>query len=138
MMVAMTSQATKRHFYAVTAERDGPRWFQRVDELPGAFSQVRRLDTADGMARDANAAFLDVAPDSFDMAIEVRLSANLQRDVAGVVDLRNAIDPTEREYAQRTLRLATRLVKSEGMTVREVGHLLGLSYQRVSQLVAGP
>jgi DNA-directed RNA polymerase specialized sigma subunit len=57
--------------------------------------------------------------------------------VAGVADLRDAIDRTEREYAERTRRLATRLVKSEGMTVREVGCVLGLSYQRVSQLVGG-
>jgi hypothetical protein len=133
----MTTQRSPRHVHAVTAERDGTRWFLQVGELPGVFSQVRRLDQADGMARDSIAAFLDVAPDSFDVAIEVRLPADLERDVAGVVDLRNAIDRTEREYAERTRRLATRLVKGEGMTVREVGRVLGLSYQRVSQLVGG-
>jgi hypothetical protein len=133
----MTTQRSPRHVHAVTAERDGTRWFLQVGELPGVFSQVRRLDQAEGMARDSIAAFLDVAPDSFDVAIEVRLPADLERDVAGVVDLRNAIDRTEREYAERTRRLATRLVKGEGMTVREVGRVLGLSYQRVSQLVGG-
>jgi len=136
-MVGMTSAPGQRLIYAVTAERDGNRWFLRVRELPGVFSQVRRLDQAEGMARDAIAAFLDVALGSFDVSVEVRLPSDLQRDVAGVADLRNTIDRTEREYAERTRRLATRLVKSEGMTVREVGRVLGLSYQRVSQLVAG-
>ena len=131
----MTTKGTHRHVYAVAAERDGRRWFLRVGELPGVFSQVRRLDQAEGMARDAIAAFLDVSPDGFDVAISVSLPSDLQRDVAGVIDLRGVIDRTEREYAERTRRLATRLVQGEGLTVREAGRVLGLSYQRVSQLV---
>ena len=133
----MTTKGPQSHLYEVAAERDGRRWFLRVSELPGVFSQVRRLDQAEGMARDAIAAFLDIPADGFDVSIVVRLPADLQRDVAGVNDLRGVIDRTEREYAERTRRLATRLVEGEGMTVREAGRVLGLSYQRVSQLVAG-
>jgi len=136
-MVAMTKQLSQRRVYEVAAERDGHRWSLRVGELPGVFSQVRRLDQADGMARDAIAAFLDIPADAFDVTVAVRLPSDLQRDVAGVVDLRNQIDRTEREYAERTRLLAKRLVQGEGMTVREVGRVLGLSYQRVSQLVGG-
>ena len=132
----MTINRARRHVYEVAAERDGSRWFLRVDELPGVFSQVRRLDQADGMARDAIAAFLEIPADSFDVAVTAMLPSDLQRDVAGVIDLRGVIDRTEREYAERTRRLATRLVRGEGMTVREAGCVLGLSYQRVSQLVA--
>ena len=94
------------------------------------------IDQADGMARDAIASFLDVAPDGFDVSVTVRLPSDLQRDVAGVIDLRGVIDRTEREYAERTRHLARRLVQGEGLTVREAGRVLGLSYQRVSQLVA--
>jgi len=136
-MVAVTRQRSQRRVYEVTAERDGGRWFLRASELPGVFSQVRRLDQADGMARDAIAAFLDIPGDAFDVVVAVRLPSDLQRDVAGVSYLRDQIDRTEREYAERTRRLAKRLVQGEGMTVREVGRVLGLSYQRVSQLVGG-
>jgi predicted RNase H-like HicB family nuclease len=135
-MVEMTTQRTPSRVYEVLAERDGRLWFLRVNELPGVFSQVRRLDQAEGMARDAIAAFLDIPADGFDVMVTVKLPADLERDVAGVIDLRGAIDRTEREYAEQTRRLATRLVQGEGMTVREAGRLLGLSYQRVSQLVA--
>jgi hypothetical protein len=134
-MVEMT-KARARQAYRVTAERDGDRWLLGVAEVPGVFSQVRRLDQAEGMARDAIASFLDVAPDAFDVVVDIGLPADLQRDVAGVLDLRGVIERTEREYAERTRRLATRLVEGEGMTVREAGRVLGLSYQRVSQLVA--
>jgi hypothetical protein len=132
----MTMNGARRHVYEVAAERDGSRWFLRVGELPGVFSQVRRLDQADGMARDAIASFLDIPPDGFDVSVTVVLPTDLQLDVAGVIDLRGVIDRTEREYAERTRRLATRLVQGEGLTVREAGRVLGLSYQRVSQLVA--
>lgn len=135
-MVEMTTEEATRNVYAVSAERDGSHWFLRVDDVPGVFSQVRRLDQAEGMARDAIAAFLDIPADGFDIAVAVMLPPDLRQDVADVVDLRDAIDRTEREYAQRTRRLATRLVQGEGMTVREAGRVLGLSYQRVSQLVA--
>lgn len=135
-MVEMMTQRTPSRVYEVLAERDGRLWFLRVNELSGVFSQVRRLDQAEGMARDAIAAFLDIPADGFDVMVTVKLPADLERDVAGVIDLRGAIDRTEREYAEQTRRLATRLVQGEGMTVREAGRLLGLSYQRVSQLVA--
>lgn len=132
----MTTKGTRRHVYEIAAERDGSRWFLRVGELPGVFSQVRRLDQAEAMARDAIASFLDISPDGFDVFVTVRLPPDIQLDVAGVIDLRGVIERTEREYAKRTQQLATRLVRGEGMTVREAGRVLGLSYQRVSQLVA--
>ena len=135
-MVEIVTGTTPGRVYAVTAERDGHYWFLRVDELPGVFTQVRRLAQADGMARDAIAAFLDVAPGAVDVALEVRLPPDLQRDVTDVIDLRDVIDRTERAYAERTRGVASRLVHGEGMTVREAGRVLGLSYQRVSQLVA--
>ena len=133
----MTTRRSRHTTYEVTAERDGNRWFLRVAALPGVFSQVRRLDQAEAMARDAIAAFLDVPAGGVDVKGSVRLPNDLEADVAGVKDLRGVIDRTEREYAERTRRLATRLVEREGMTVREAGRVLGLSYQRVSQLVAG-
>lgn len=132
----MTTQV-RRHVYEVTAERDGRHWFLRVQELPGVFSQVRRLDQAESMARDAISAFLAIQADSFEVSVAVGLPDDLRRDVANVVDLRGVIDRTEREYADLTRSLATRLVQGEGLTVREAGRVLGLSYQRVSQLVAG-
>jgi hypothetical protein len=126
----------QRRSYEVVAERDGRYWFLRVAELPGVFSQVRRLDQADGMARDAIAAFLDVPPGSFEVVVVAKLREDLRDDLAIVGDLREAIERNEREYADLTRRLAATLVEREGLTVREAGRILGVSHQRVAQLVA--
>lgn len=131
-----STQGVARHTYEVVAQRDGRYWFLRVAELPGLFSQVRRLDQADEMARDAIAAFLDIAPGSFEVSVVVELPGDLQRDVASVNDLRDVIARSEREYADLTRRLAARLVEGEGLTVREAGRVLGVSHQRIAQLVA--
>lgn len=122
--------------YEVVAERDGRSWLLRVPELPGVFSQVRRLDQAEAMARDAIAAFLDVPADTVEVAVVATLPEDIERDVAGVRELRAAIERSEREYADLTRRLATKLVEREALTVREAARILGVSHQRVAQLVA--
>ncbi|MBI2763241.1 MAG: hypothetical protein HYX54_05760 [Chloroflexi bacterium] len=72
----MTMDGADRRVDEVAAERDDNRWLLRVAGLPGVFSQVRRLDQAEGMARDAIAAFLDICPDGFDAAVSVSLPPN--------------------------------------------------------------
>jgi hypothetical protein len=131
-----SSSRDQRRSSEVVAERDGRNWFLRVAELRGVFSQVRRLDQAEGKARDAIAAFLDTPPGSFEVAVVARLPEDLRDDLASVGDLRAAIERNEREYVNLTRRLATKLVEREGLTVREAGRILGVSHQRVAQLVA--
>ena len=52
---------------AVTAERDGMRWFLRVAELLGVFSQARWITRRNGSRPIA--AFLDVRSDRFDVVV---------------------------------------------------------------------
>ena len=59
-----------RSTYTALAERGEAWWAIRVAELPGVFSQARRLDRVESMARDAISLLLEVPADSFD--IEVR------------------------------------------------------------------
>jgi len=55
--------------YMVEARRSGRWWAIAVPDLPGIFSQARRLADVEPMARDAIAAVLDVAPRSFGIVI---------------------------------------------------------------------
>ena len=58
-----------RPTYTVNAERSGAWWAITVAELPGVFSQARRLDQIESMARDAIALWLDSPKDSFDVTV---------------------------------------------------------------------
>jgi hypothetical protein len=62
----------ERVTYTVEAKRSGAWWAIRVLEVPGAFTQARHLDEAEAMGRAAVVDLLDVEPDSFDVALEVR------------------------------------------------------------------
>jgi hypothetical protein len=69
-----------RKTYDVVAERDGAWWTIEVTSgLPKnrvVFTQARRITDLHAMARDAIALLLEVAPDSFDLAIQCAASAS--------------------------------------------------------------
>jgi len=76
----------------------------------------------------------DVSPD----AIEVDVIPILPEAEADLIEsARTASQEAARaaERASRLSRQAVERLRSEGMTVRDVGGLLGVSPQRVSQLV---
>jgi predicted RNase H-like HicB family nuclease len=127
--------APVRPTYRAIAERDGRWWAIRVVELPGVFSQARRLADVERMARDAIGLVQGVAPDSFDVLVEPSLE-----DTAGsLVDAARS-SRSDAEVATRRasddLRASVRRLTAAGLTVRDVAFVLGLSHQRVAQ-VAG-
>ena len=88
--------------YTVTVERDRGWWAIRVVELPGVFSQARRLDGVARMARDAIALLRDVPPDSFDVVVKERLLPEVERVVAEALDARSeAVSVRPRNRARR-------------------------------------
>jgi predicted RNase H-like HicB family nuclease len=56
--------------YTVTAERSGQWWALQCVEVPGAVSQVRRLDQAEDMMREAIAWVAGVPEDSIEIDVE--------------------------------------------------------------------
>jgi predicted RNase H-like HicB family nuclease len=56
--------------YRVIARRVGGWWALEVPELPGVFSQVGRLDGAEGAAREAIALMLGVDADTVSVDVE--------------------------------------------------------------------
>jgi len=119
--------------YTATAERGEGWWAIRVVELPGVFSQARRLDRIEAMARDAIALLLDIPSDSFDVTVREVLSDEAGRVVAAAIQAR--AEALERqELASATSREAVRTLTRLGLPQRDIGRLLGLSHQRVGQL----
>ncbi len=125
-----------RTFEAV-ARRSGGWWAIEVPELPGVFTQARRIDGAAPMAREAIALFLDVPPAD----VEVRLRPELRDELRGSVDAaRSERDRAERAQreASTALRASARQLAAEGLTTRDIGVLLGLTHQRIAQLLREP
>ena len=128
-------RAMERITYTATAERSGKWWALSVPEIPGLHTQVRRLDVASATVREAIAVMLDVPEDSFDVGILPAFDTN----VSAVLDnLDLARD--EARLAEKRLTAATRqtvrvLTTQEGLTVRDAGVVMGVSFQRVSQVM---
>ena len=120
--------------YTAWARRSGGWWAIDVPELPGVYSQARRLDRVEPMARDAIALFLDVDPATLDIRVETNLPSELRRDVDAVGRLRAEADRLQVE-SSGAMRNLTHELLGRGLSVRDAAVILGISHQRVSQLV---
>lgn len=119
--------------YTVRAERRGRWWSLQAVEAPGAISQVVRLDQADRI-REA-IAFVEMIPAE---EIEIDVMPVLPPGVTEQVDAARRLRREARETSTRAtheLRLAARALADAGLTLRDIGTVLGVSYQRAHQLV---
>ncbi|MHB8572903.1 MAG: type II toxin-antitoxin system HicB family antitoxin [Candidatus Dormibacteria bacterium] len=132
------AEVKKRKTYIAKAIRSGEWWAITIPELKGVHSQVRRLNQAEAMGREAIGLYLDVPSDSFDVSVEATLPAAVQADVERAKSVRGQADRLQEEAAGATARAARRLVEGANLTVREAGQILGVSHQRVAQLLHSP
>ena len=98
------------------------------------FTQVRRLDQAEAMARDAIAQMLGVPGETFEVDVQPVVPSDLRRLVAEARTTRTRSEQASEAAATATRMAAEELVR-RGLTMREAGVLLGLSHQRIAQLV---
>lgn len=119
--------------YTAVVEPDHGWWAIRVAELPGVFSQAKRLDKVEGMARDAIALLLDIPPESFDVVVRERLSPEAEQVVADAREAR--AEAVERQkVASEKARRAVDTLTQLGLPQRDIGRLLDVSHQRIGQL----
>jgi predicted RNase H-like HicB family nuclease len=121
--------------YRVKAVRSGRWWAIEVPELDGVYSQARRLDQVELMAREAIALMLDVPEGSFDLTIEVDRASlgDLRTVVEDALRARQAAEQAQ-DRASAAMRHAVGEIRSAGYTARDAGMLLGVSNQRISQI----
>jgi len=125
---------TVRPRYTAIAERDGSWWVITVPEVDGIFSQARRLDRVEYMARDAISLMLEVPPDSFDVDVVENHDPPTQEVIDDIISLREAVAAMRRETADRT-RDAVLSLHDSGYPQRDIGRMVGISHQRVAQLL---
>ena len=124
----------KTRTYDATATRSGRWWAVEVHKMPKghlALTQGRTLAEAEAMAREAIALLLSVPEE----AVLVRLRvAGAEEALASVERARHDREMAAREEQATLARAAADLV-GRGISQRDAAHLLGLSHQRVSQLL---
>jgi predicted RNase H-like HicB family nuclease len=125
----------KRKTFTARCQRSGDWWAISVPELRGVHTQARRLEKAEALVRDAIALFLDVPSHSFDVRIEPVLSRDLQAKVGRARKVRGEAEVLQREAAIASAEVAADLVQAAHLTVRDAGRVLGLSHQRITQLL---
>lgn len=131
----MTTGATRKG-YRVEAVRSGDWWAITVPDLRGVFSQSRRLNRVEATAREAIAMMLDI-DESEVGPIDVQVQP--PDEVIGLLDeLHHSVSVAEEASAAatRARREAAKLLSDAGFPMRDIGQLLGISHQRVSQILA--
>lgn len=121
--------------YDVVVELDETgAWIAHVRGVRGCHTYGRSLEEARRRIREALSLWVDDA-ETADLREQIRLPGDARQAIRRSSAARTRAEQ-EREDAQRaTSAAAELLVRRLGLGVRDAGELLGLSYQRVQQLV---
>ena len=119
--------------FRVDVARDGRFWLLRVPEV--GVTQARHLREIDLMARDLVALVTDRDPSSFELDVHIEMPAATRRRLERATRLREKARDSHDKAADEVRAAAQELSRS-GMPLRDIGQLLGVSYQRAHQLVS--
>ncbi len=126
----MTSSKTYTAIYDYDA--DDHAWNVRIKGVTGCQTYGRSLRQAQSRIREALALWLDVAP--VDLLIRDQFPAPLASVADDVVRARTAAERAGVKAQQQTIE-AVRALADLGLSRRDAAELLGLSHQRVHQLL---
>jgi predicted RNase H-like HicB family nuclease len=122
--------------YRVVIEPDeSGAWIARVRDVRGCHTYGKTLDQVRRRTREALSLWVDDA-DSAELAEEIRLPGEVRQAIRSSSSARANAERGRVEAQRVTTTAARLLVDRLGLGVRDAGELLGLSYQRVQQLVS--
>ncbi len=121
--------------YEIKVYRDGKWWMVGIPEIDG-LTQARRLSEVEDMARSYIAVDQDVAPSEIELRNpQVIVSGeDLGTAMRDISEFRKAARVAEEKAAALMVETARRLA-SQQVPLRDIGEVLGVSHQRVHQLV---
>lgn len=127
---------TNRASYVVTLSHDeqDPWWIAQGSE-PGCVTQGRTLARAQERAREMLAAWYDVDEDSFDVVWRFDLGNDLTRQLDQLARDRDLLQSTHESVGRRVAATLEELVRERGLSQRDAAIIVGLSHQRVGQLL---
>ena len=119
--------------YRAEVERDGRFWRVRVPDIDRS-TQARSLSEAEAMVRDLIAIMTDVPQNSFDVDMRIILPEDVQIELDQSQVLREQAKQSQAEAA-RLARDAAHRLHDLGLSLRDIGRALGVTFQRAKQLV---
>ena len=126
---------TPTEVYTVRVSREGKWWMVHVPALD-ALTQARRLAEVEDMARSLIALTQDVPSESVRLRVEIDAIEDLRvtEQLAQLEADRADAESATARFRQRQLSLV-RSLRGKGLTVRDIGSMLGVSFQRVQQML---
>ena len=119
--------------YRAEVERDGRFWRVRVPDIDRS-TQARSLSEAEAMVRDLIAIMTDVPQNSFEVDMRIILPEDVQIELDQSQVLREQAKQSQAEAA-RLARDAAHRLHDLGLSLRDIGRALGVTFQRAKQLV---
>ena len=119
--------------YRATVARDGRFWLVRVEGVGS--TQARHLRELDTMAKDLIALMTNDNPEEVVVDYDIRLPAEVADHLRRSEELR-AASAEAQAAAAAEVRSAARQLHEQGVALRDVGKVLGVSHQRAHQLVS--
>ncbi|HYY32501.1 MAG TPA: type II toxin-antitoxin system HicB family antitoxin [Gaiellaceae bacterium] len=121
--------------YEVRFERDeSGAWLARVPAIRGCHTYGRTLEQARRRIREALCLWVEDV-DEAELIEQVQLPAPLRQALRRSESARARAESERRNAQDVTAASALELVREHGLSLRDAGELLGLSHQRVQQLV---
>lgn len=124
--------------YTVTAERGlAAVWVLQCREVPGAISESRRLAEAEALMVEAISFVAELNAQDVEIDLVPLLPEPLSSEVSAARKLVEELSEVQQGAAAASRRAARDLIAA-GLTGADAARVLGVSPQRVSQLVAKP
>jgi predicted RNase H-like HicB family nuclease len=127
--------AAMKQYRAVFERDETGTWLARVPSIPGCHTYGRTLEQARTRLREALGLWI-TQPDAVKIEEDIHLPSDLKAAVRRSRRTRERAE-REQEHAQKETRAAATALVGDGVSLRDAGELLGLSHQRVQQLVSG-
>lgn len=129
--------ATVTNNYTAVFKRDEEDfWLVELIEEPRVHTYGRTLAKARDHIREATALWFEVAPDAFILAEDIQLPKPVKATVDRARKQRAKAQAVQSAAADATHKAARALVEEGQLSVRDAADILGLSHQRVQQLLA--
>jgi predicted RNase H-like HicB family nuclease len=127
---------SKETYTAVYEQDHTGWWFVSVPELPGCHTQGRTLARSRERIREAIALWLDADEAELEIADDVHLPEPARQATARAREARQRAQQAQEAALATTRKAARALVHCSRLSTRDAAELLGISHQRVAQLVA--